>query len=738
MPDRPLAVSLLVVWAAACPAAGSTLQLPHTGDRITIDGRLDEAAWSSAVRVDIDTETRPGENIRVPVRTVAYLIEDGVSLYLAFDAEDPDPGAIRAYLQDRDSAWNDDYVGVVLDTYNDGRRAFEFFSNPLGVQMDLTNDDVSKKEDDLWDAIWDAAGTISDEGYIVEMEIPLSQLRFPDTGGTQTWGIDLLRLYPRDQSHRLSNNPQDRARNCYLCQLDKIEGLEQVRPGRDLEITPTLTGSKSDATDSPGVVPLSSGGSDVEAGVSLSWGITPDTTANIAINPDFSQVEADVAQLEVNNKFALLYPEKRPFFLEGADYFTTPIDAVFTRTVVDPDVGVKLTGKRGRHTYGTFAARDAVTNLLLPGPFGSESTSLQQDNDVFVGHYSLNFGEASSVGALLTSRRGDAYHNNVGGFDLRWKINDQNRVLAQYLNSDTRYPDELATAYGQPVGSFSGNGLYLDYEYDSRTWFGYVKFRGLDSGFRSDTGFEPQVDFERRILDLGYNWWGTEDDWWTTMQLNLNWDITHDDSGRLIERESEAYFTLGAWLQSKIKFGGVVRDTLWDGVMYRENQIIVDAELQPRGGLYVRLYASRGDEVDFQNSRIADELRIEPTVEWYVNRHLFAEFRGAILRLDTKQGDEIFQAGIYDLRLTWQFNRNSSLRLIAQLQDVRRNLDEFADAVDAWERNLGRQLLYSYKLNPQTVFFAGYSDKLFDDDSLQRLQTSERTLFIKLGYAWAP
>lgn len=189
-------------FLAATPAVSSVWNLPSTTDPIKIDGILDEAAWQHATQIPIDIETRPGENIPARVSTVAYLIENGDTLYVAFDARDPDPSQIRAYLRDRDSAWNDDFVGIILDTYNDERRAFEFFSNPLGVQMDATNDDVNKREDSSWDAIWDSAGSINAEGYIVEMEIPLNQLRFPNTEGKQIWGIDVLRFYPRDKRYR--------------------------------------------------------------------------------------------------------------------------------------------------------------------------------------------------------------------------------------------------------------------------------------------------------------------------------------------------------------------------------------------------------------------------------------------------------------------------------------------------------------------------------------------------------
>jgi len=739
---RHIRYAICAALCAAClsgPAAmANNVVLPRASGEITVDGVLDEAAWQHAVRIDIDIETNPGENLPARVTTVAWLLEDGTSLYVAFDARDPDPAQIRAYLQDRDAAWNDDFVGVVLDTYNDDRRAFEFFANPLGVQMDMTMDDVNHNEDESWDAIWDAAGSITEHGYVVEMEIPLSQLRFPDTGGTQSWGIDVLRFYPRDKRYRFSNNPRDRERNCYLCNLESMDGLENIAPARDLEIVPTLTSSRTDSSDEPGVLPLQSGSTETEGGVSIRWGITPDMTANLAINPDFSQVEADVAQLDVNNQFALFFPEKRPFFLEGADYFSTPISAVFTRTVADPDTGAKLTGKRGAHTYGFFAAQDAITNLLFPSAFGSDATSLDQTNSVLVGRYSYGFGDSSSIGTTLTSRSGDDYHNTLGGFDLRWKINDQHNVRAQYLYSDTEYPEQVATDYEQPLRSFSGNGVYAAYDYESRNWFANARHYHLSSGFRADAGFEPQVDIAKQEIGGGRLWHSKPEDWWTRMRLSANWDISHDDEGRELEEEWEAYFGVGGPLQAWYEIGVLTRNVLWDDVVYRESKLSWYMEMKPRRGLEAGVYLRHGSQIDFANSRLGDEMRVEPYINWNLNRHLLLKFQATLVDLDTRQGEKIFSAGVYDVRLTWQFNRRSFLRLTTQFQDIERNIAVYNSAVDAESRNMGRELLFSYKINPQTVFFLGYGDNHLDNDDLSTLEESDRTLFMKVGYAWTP
>ncbi len=712
--------------------------LPSTTRTISIDGVLDEAEWADAARISIDTETNPGENIPARVQTVAYIVEDGNSLYVAFEAEDPDPSKIRAFLRDRDSAWNDDFVGIVVDTYGDERRAFEFFANPLGVQMDLTNDDVNKNEDDSWNAIWDSVGRIHDEGFVVEMEIPLSQLRFPKKEGKQEWGIDFLRFYPRDQRYRLSNNPLDRNLNCYLCQFAKIEGLEAAEPSRDLEIVPTLTASQNSTTDDPGVEPMQNGDAEVEAGLTVRWGITPDITANLAINPDFSQVEADVAQLDVNNQFALFFPETRPFFLEGADYFSTPIRAVFTRTVADPALGTKLTGKRGNNTFGIFAARDEVTNLIFPGAEGSSSTSLDEENDAFVGRYSFGFGSASSVGALVTTRAGADYHNYVGGLDGRWRINDQHNVRWQYLRSDTEYSAEAVEDFDQPEGSFTGHAARIDYDYESRNWFAYLRHEERTRGFRADSGFVPRVDINQQVVGIGRIWYGVDDSPWTRFRLSGDYDITHDDNGDLVEEEIEAYLSINGPMQSFFQVGGLTRDTRFDGQIFREDKISLYAEGKPKGGLSLGVWTRIGDQVDFANSRLGDEVRVEPFVTWNATRNLLFRLRGSFVRLDTKEGPNIFEAAVADVRLTWQFSVRSFIRFTTQFQDVSRNQEVYIDDVDARSKNVGRQLLYSYKINPQTVFFLGYSDALFQDDQLNELTDTDRTWFMKIGYAWTP
>ena len=386
IPSLVLSLAFATVQQIEPPRA-STIPAPIVKDRQTraiaravapvkIDGILDDPAWQTAVRLPVDLEWQPGDNVQAPVETTAYVTYDDGHIYVAFDARDPDPGRIRAHLDDRDLPFQDDTVGFFLDTFNDERRGFQFRINPLGVQMDASNSDVNGNEDWSWDAIWESRARMTDGGYIVEVAIPFSSLRFPRSSEPQTWGFMAMRDWPRSVRHRMRSQYFDNKRGCLVCQLDKLSGLQGMEPGRNIEITPTLTGLRTDRRmDFPGG-PLVRGDEKPDVGVSLRWSVTPNVALNAAVNPDFSQVEADVAQLDVNNSFALFFPEKRPFFLEGADIFSTPFPLVFSRTVADPTWGAKVTGKEGRSAFGAFAARDKVTNILIPGYDGSEEETL--------------------------------------------------------------------------------------------------------------------------------------------------------------------------------------------------------------------------------------------------------------------------------------------------------------------------------------------------------------------------
>ena len=179
--------------------------IPHIPQTINVDGVLNEAIWKDAKKIEINNISWPRDNVPSPVTTTAYIYENGESIFVAFDAKDNNPEKIRAFYRDRDKVWEDDLVGIKIDSFNNSRSAYQFFINPLGVQQDSIENEISKSENTSWDAIWNSAGQINNDGYIVEIELPFQTLNFEDSEQVKTMAMEFLRFYPRDERLRISN-----------------------------------------------------------------------------------------------------------------------------------------------------------------------------------------------------------------------------------------------------------------------------------------------------------------------------------------------------------------------------------------------------------------------------------------------------------------------------------------------------------------------------------------------------
>ena len=636
-----------------------------------------------------------------------------------------------------DTFVQDDHVVIGLDTFNDERRAFQFRVNPLGVQADAVFSETDGIEDFSFDLIWDSAGRIADSGYVIEIAIPLNQLRFPTGGGEMTWGVDLGRSYPRSNRHRIANTPRPRDVSCVLCTAAKVTGFSGVEPGRNLILTPTLTANRTDRQEDFPEGDLVSGGEDFDPGFSVRWGVTPNMTLSGTVNPDFSQVEADVAQLDVNQRFALFFPEKRPFFLEGVDTFSTLIDAVFTRTVVDPDWGAKLTGKQGKHTLGLFATRDKFNSFIIPGRDSSDFASLDQEVDGQVLRYRRDVGKGSTLGLIYTGRESDDYHNRVGGVDGFLRFSDTDTINFQYLVSDTLYPVSVAQDFGQPAEAFDDDALEILYSHQDRNWYWFARWRDFGPEFRADFGFEPQVDIQRGALVLGRNIWPGDDadTWWS--QANVEAYLIRNEShdGQLLDEFTALSGSVSGPLQSYL-WAEVSRESqFFDGILHEDlDDVAVYFEVQPTGKLRLELFGRLGEAVDFTNNQEADELVAEASVETKVGRHLNLQLDHALQRLEDDDG-ELFTANLTQLRAVYNFSTRMFARAILQYRDVSRDPTNFVVPVEPELERLFSQLLFSYKLNPQTVLFVGYSDARLGVQDVSLTQT-DRTIFVKLGYAW--
>jgi hypothetical protein len=706
--------------------------VPRTDADISVDAVLDEEAWESALVLTLNYEVRPGENIPPPVDTEVLLTYDEYHLYAAFRCYDADPSAICANLSDRDHiGGGDDWVGLVLDTFNDQRRSFDLLVNPLGVQEDFIEAESGGQS---WDGIWDSAGRITEWGYAVEISVPFNQLRFQRADTPQVWGFDAVRSYPRSQRHHIGAFPRDRNNNCYLCQAVKIQGFQGVSPGKNIEITPTLTGTRTDSRPDFPEGGFEVDRQDAEVGLTGRWGVTPNMTFTGTINPDFSHVEADAFQLDINQPFALYYSERRPFFLEGADFFDTLKDAVYTRTFRDPIWGLKLSGKEGGNTVGAYVVQDEITNLIFPGSQYSYGTSLDMTSTGTVLRYKRDVASSSAVGAMLTDREGKDYFNRLLGLDCDLRLTPTDQIQLQVLGSSTDYPNHVVEEYSQPEGDFTGTFVAFEYDHRARNVYWWLDYDQVDRDFRADLGFIPRVGFRNLEGGVHFTWFPEERSWWADYLVGGEVNYYEDDEGNLLDRGGTLWTQYDGAFQSTVYMAAYQYREAYNGEEFDLTSFHIQGGLRPIGTLRLYLWTSFGDRIDYANTQPGERFNVNPYVDYHVNRHLRLELDHTYEHLDV-EGGRLYTANISQFSGVYQFNVRTFFRAILQYVHYDRDTDLYGFEVAPEYKHLFTQLLFSYKVNPRTVFYLGYTDDHYGDDEIDITQAN-RTLFAKLSYAW--
>ncbi len=540
------------------------VKLPKFEKPPVIDGKLDDEIWKSATVLKDFYQVQPGDNIAPSKPTEVMLGYDSKFLYIAFHCYD-EPDKIRANISKRDNIFNDDYVGILFDTFNDGRTAYEFDFNPLGIQADGTWTD--NNEDFNPDVVMESKGVITSDGWTVEVAIPFKSLRYV-AGKDKLWGAHFWRRIKRFNNELDMWMPISRDNSSWLQQEGHLSGLEGISAERTLELIPSLTLSetgKRKATLSS--AQLAAGMLDpgrmvnepihFDPGLTGKYTITPNVTLDFAINPDFAQVESDQLVVTANQRFPIFFPEKRPFFLEGIYIFNTQIAAVHTRAIIDPDYAVKLTGKVNRNTFGLLVASDNG-----PGNFSPEERLTANprliDKNASVGVLRLkhDIGKQDSfIGFLGTFRKFVDQYNELGGFDSKLRINKQTTFSAQALVTHSRrnffYPDQgksldraengfiYATDYNR-----SGRNLSFDYSSVGRTRY-----------YRSDVGFNRRTNTNNHNLFAQYRTDPNPKAFLVNRRVYNAFGVNFDWRGNLQSYNNESQLQLNFQRQTSIGIG---------------------------------------------------------------------------------------------------------------------------------------------------------------------------------------
>ena len=728
-----------------------TAMIDRTGQPPRIDGRLDDAVWETATHLTEFVQIAPVEGAPGTEDTEVWVTYDSDHLYVAFYAHYSNPGIIRANRADRDQIRGDDLMAVLFDPFLDQQRAYQFEVNGFGVQGDsIVNADGSTgassrraprpqqtggvrragsgggsglsgsgqfgiRGDDSWNSLFETAGRLVDDGWTAEMAIPFKSLRYPGGGdsGDRRWGFQITRVI-RGKSEAQAWAPISRGVAGQLTQFGLIEGLSDLSTSRNLEILPELTGVKFGSLDS-GSGTFTERGAEGDAGVSVKYGITPNLTADVTYNPDFSQIESDQPQIATNQRFALFFPEQRPFFLEGQEIFQTPTitNLLHTRTIVDPRFGGKLTGKIGRTTIGVVAANDEAA-----GQFDDRSDPrFGTSAHTFVGRARYDLYAESYLGAIATAREFGVEHNRVAGIDGRFRLGRTHRVSFMAVGSSTQSDDE---------GALSGPVIEADYTRQGRN-LGYgTSYSSVDPEFRTGTGFLPRIDYRQATGNVSYRWWPESAliTWGPTVEyLRL-----YNHEGVLQDEQLRGRVSLS--FQNNVSLNGTISRDLerFNEVDFRKTGYGVFGVISTRllsivGGV------NWGDGVLFSDSPFLGRttsgnflISARPT------SRLRAELTGIFSQfVDPLDDSEVFDVKIFRTRTTYQFSSRLLLRHI---------LEYNTQAV-----TLGHNLLLTYRINAGTVAFLGYDDRyqrgslieafMFPTTALER---TNRAVFAKVSY----
>jgi len=727
--------ALALALTAALASAQDALTIPKQAPPV-IDGVVGADEWAGAVRLTIDHQTQPGDNIAPSQPTEVRLSYGDTHLYVAAIATDT-PEAVRARVTRRDDIAGDDQVTLYLDTYNDRRRAFVFGFNPLGIQSDgiftegvSTGRNFDSNIDRTWDGVLESKGQLTATGYVVEAAIPFSTLRFPRQE-IATWGLHVERWIARD-GERISWRPISRNVSSLLTQMGTVTGLRLQARGPSYELIPTAVTS---SVETAGAAVAPQTGRPIardgrfDGGLTGNWSITPNLTASGTINPDYSQIESDVPQIDVNQRFPLRYAEKRPFFYEGAQFFRSPgaLSFLESRQIVDPNWGAKLTGKIGRNTFGVLAAGDSAPGLRA----GTGAAGEGEQAAVLVTRYQRDILQNSTIGGFVTDHRFAGARNSLVAVD------------GQIRRSLTTVGFQLSRSWSEEpaTGAASGYGSYVWYDYVGRHWRVFVNDQRISPDYDSKVAFIRRRDFAMQSTTLGYEFQSATPSWWVRMRPFVVARRLENGEGLLDESYVDPGIDIRLARDVSIYTYYSFHQDAYLGREYPYQFFANNLTMNTFKRITVGTRLIVGEGVNFDPARpmVGRALDASATITFKPVAALDSEFLVLNSQLTApdddpggglRRGEVLFRQTIYRNRTNFQFTREHGARSIAEY--------------NTFSRQLSLSLLYSWAPRPATAVYVGYGDLLDRDllagesahrrDALQRVR---RTLFAKVSYGFS-
>ncbi len=714
-----------VLMAGVGLDAAEPVELTRAGAAPKIDGVLDDAIWQEARPWSEFKTAKPDYGMPASEKTEVLLAYDHEHIYAAFRCLDSEPGKIKTSVCRRDSCDSDDWVALVLDTFDDQQSGYMFVVNPSGIQMDgMLNQDGNANGD--YDMVWDSAARMNSDGYTIEMAIPFKSLRYPFRK-ILTMGFGAARVISRksEQSHFPEFRPD---RGSMLAQFQRVT-LADVKYERNYELLPAVTFSQNHL-QREGAWRRASRQFDFSFTGKL--GISSDLTLDAAYNPDFSQVEADAGQIDINLRSSLYYSEKRPFFLEGKESFdmAAPMEqdplytVVHTRTIVDPLLGFKLTGKLGRRDmFSSIFALDEFPGQIA-GEEGDEERA-GRDAAFAVFRYKRALPKDSFLGGFYTGREFAGAYNRILGADGRFRLTPAS-ILEFHafgsLSRDDRDADPLA-----------GSAVGMRYNYSTRKWYMELGFNDISRNFRTDVGYVSRVGLTTLPWLVIHNIYPRSKFFQKIEPFYWGY-LARDRFSGLFETGNVFVLRLSMPRQSQLRFDVILGNEVFADQRFTINAWRVMGYTQLLKQLYLEASFRRGDQILYDpdapaqgmGSRASFALVFQPSENW--NNTFSVQFTDFFRK---SNAEKIFDYSIMRDRLTFQFNKYLFLRGIAEY--------------NTYYKKLNVDLLASFTYIPGTVIYVGYGsayeklkwqqderDYMPDDDFLR----TRGSFFFKASYLW--
>lgn len=731
-----LSSAALLATAAAAEEPVAAITIPKVSRPPLIEDFTSERPLPAAAVIRDFRQRDPGDGAAASEETAAYLSYDTRNLYVVFSCKDR-TGLTRAHLGRREDIELDDQVVLYLDTFRDRQRAYVFAVNALGVQRDgiLTE---GQDDDYSFDTLWHSEARRTREGYAVRMAIPFRSLRFP-AGARQSWGIALGRTIPGRSEDSYWPYITKRYEG-FVPQMGTLDGIEGAASGRNLQFIPyaIAAGSRYLDRDSASFRRADDRRLGLDAKAVLHDHFTLDAT----LNPDFSQVESDEPQVTVNQRFEVFFPEKRPFFLENAGLFDTPVKVFFSRRIVDPRVGLRLTGKAGRWAIGALASDDRAAGQRL-----ADSDPRHGDTgSAAVLRVQREFGRQSRAGLTATSRTLGGTFDRLLSVDTRLKLGDNWALSGQAMRSFTHGLDGAASA---------GNGFFAHLAHDGHHVEYVARYTDLAPSLRAPLGFVKRVDLRQTEHKLKYRWrrgHGLVVKYGPTLTALANWD----HQGRLQDWSAGAGFKVELRRRTELEISRTEAMERFQGRDFRRHDVQAKVSGEWLDWLMVSGALARGTAIDFdpapglepflaRSTEASLTLTLRPAASLRFDQtYLFSRLSTPPGFVASPTGGTVFENAIARWKASWQATRRLAVRVILDYEGVLP--DERLSALEK-TRRLSGDALVTYLINPGTAVHLGYTDRRENLDidpvlpaRLRRLEwpqtSTARQLFFKVSYLW--